>query len=110
MDKRKRLNVGDLNPVAQKAIKVAIHEALAKGYPDLTDDQKTNLYREMSVKDDVYIVDLCTPPENATWDSKEALIVARATVDRYSGEIVGNVEVFLPPVNLNPRTLEPDCR
>ena len=86
MNKRRKINSRDLDPIAQAAIKAAIRKALSEGAPDLTDNQKSNLFYQMYTKKDEYIVDFYTMPENATWDSKEALIVATAIVDHYSGE------------------------
>ena len=91
---KKRFGVAALEPVARDATRKALEQALAKGYSWITPEQDEVLTLGTFPKDDRCIFELyiaIDPP-------KDALVVSRASVDRYTGELIGEVEVYLPPV------------
>lgn len=98
MSKKERLKVSDLESVAQVAIKAAFQQALAQGGSWLTAQQEAKIFREVLIEDDKCTFEVCTQPENVKENSRDPLIVARTVIDRYTGEIVGTVDVYLPPV------------
>ena len=92
--KKKRFGVSALEPVAREATRKAFEKALTEGRSWITPEQEENLTLGKGVTDDrcgfeLYIAK--DPP-------RDGLIVSSVFVDRYTGELIGEVEVYLPPV------------
>ena len=94
--KKKRFYESDLEPIAREATKKALQQAISEGRSWITPEQEENLTLGYGPARDgnkcgfeLYIAK--EPP-------KDGLIVSRVFVDRYTGELIGGVEVYLPPV------------
>ncbi len=91
---KKRLHVSKLEPIAQDVTRQALQLALSEGKVWITPEQDENLTLGTFIKDDICVFELYI----ATDPHRDGLIVSRVVVDRYSGEVIGKVEVYLPPV------------
>ena len=92
--KRKRLSVSALEPVAREATRKALEHALAEGRPPISPEQDEKLTLGTFIEDDRCVFELYIVGERP----KDALIISRAFVDRYTGRLIGEVETYLPPV------------
>jgi hypothetical protein len=94
--KKKRFSDSALEPIARDATKKALEKALAEGHPWISPEQDKNLTLGYGpdFEGDVCGFELYI----ATDPPKNALIISRAFVDRYTAKLIGEVEVYLPPV------------
>ena len=92
--KKKRLDVSFLESIARDATRKAFEKALAEGCSWITPEQEENLTLGTRIGDDTCIFLLYISNDNP----KYTLFISRVVVDRYTAEVIGKVQVYLPPV------------
>lgn len=97
MRKKKRFDFSELEEVAQKATRDAFTKAKAEGKQWITQEQEDNLTlgMEHEGKDlEVSIFELYISAQRPS----DALIVSRVKIDSYTKELIGDVDIYLPPI------------
>ncbi|EHO5066531.1 hypothetical protein PL246_23465 [Salmonella enterica] len=92
--KKKRLHVSKLEPIARDATRNALSKALADGKEWLTVEQLRHITLGTFITDDICVFDLYIAADKPS----DGRIISRAIVDRYTGNLIKAVDVFLPPV------------
>ncbi len=92
--KKKRFNESELEPVARDATRKALEQALAEGYSWISPEQDEKLTLGTFIEDDRCIFALYIAGERP----RDGLIVSKVAVERYTGELSGEVDVYLPPI------------
>ncbi|EIX6435702.1 hypothetical protein MKU92_004736 [Salmonella enterica] len=93
-DKKKRLHVSKLENIARDATRNALRKAISEGKSWITPEQNNNLTLGIFIEDDICTFELYIAADKPS----EGLIISRAIIDRYTGTLTGDVEVFLPPI------------